>query len=163
MVGAIPAWFDEGLAVIVSEDPRYLLASTESDRCRVDATGSFPIAPMEWTRAAGTDHNLYARAACRVLRWWMNANGGNAAALALVRKVAEGVPFSEIYHDPAEGETPKLGQESPGREMNFVNFRFKRDSDGIALLTLDMPGRSMNVITPEVIGEIETVVDHVAA
>jgi 3-hydroxyacyl-CoA dehydrogenase/enoyl-CoA hydratase/3-hydroxybutyryl-CoA epimerase len=47
--------------------------------------------------------------------------------------------------------------------MNFVNFRFETDSDGIALLTWDMPGRSMNVITPEVIGEIETVVDHVAA
>ncbi|MGA3342303.1 MAG: hypothetical protein ABSD11_17235 [Methylocella sp.] len=101
MVGAIPAWFDEGLAVIVSEDPRYLLASTESDRCRVDATGSFPIAPMAWTRAAGTDHNLYARAACRVLRW-MNANGGKAAALILIKKVAEGVPFSEIYRDPVQ-------------------------------------------------------------
>jgi 3-hydroxyacyl-CoA dehydrogenase/enoyl-CoA hydratase/3-hydroxybutyryl-CoA epimerase len=47
--------------------------------------------------------------------------------------------------------------------MNFVNFRFETDSDGIALLTWDMPGRSMNVITPEVIGEIEAVVDHVAA
>ena len=104
MVGAIPAWFDEGLAVIVSEDPRYLLASTESDRCRVDATGSFPIAPMAWTRAAGTDHSLYARAACRVLRW-MKANGGNAAALALIKKVAEGVPFSEIYYDPDEGKS----------------------------------------------------------
>ncbi|MGA3339803.1 MAG: 3-hydroxyacyl-CoA dehydrogenase NAD-binding domain-containing protein [Methylocella sp.] len=47
--------------------------------------------------------------------------------------------------------------------MNFVNFRFETDSDGIALLTWDMPGRSMNVITPEVIGEIEAIVDHVAA
>ncbi len=47
--------------------------------------------------------------------------------------------------------------------MDFVNFRFETDSDGIALLTWDMPGRSMNVITPEVIGEIEAVVDHVAA
>ena len=47
--------------------------------------------------------------------------------------------------------------------MNLAHFRFKTDSDGIALLTWNMPGRSMNVITPEVIGEIETVVDHVAA
>ena len=101
VLGAIPAWFDEGLAVIISNDPRYLLASTESDRCRIKPTGSLPIAPMEWTRAAGTDHNLYARAACRVLRW-MKANGGNAAALTLVQKVAKGVPFSEIYYDPAE-------------------------------------------------------------
>ena len=47
--------------------------------------------------------------------------------------------------------------------MNFVNFRFETDSEGIALLTWDMPGRSMNVITPEVISEIEAIVDHVAA
>ena len=47
--------------------------------------------------------------------------------------------------------------------MNFVNFRFETDSDGIALLTWNMPGRSMDVITPEVIGEIETLVDDVAA
>jgi 3-hydroxyacyl-CoA dehydrogenase / enoyl-CoA hydratase / 3-hydroxybutyryl-CoA epimerase len=47
--------------------------------------------------------------------------------------------------------------------MNLAHFRFETDSDGIPLLTWDIPGRSMNVITPEVIGEIETVVDHVAA
>ena len=47
--------------------------------------------------------------------------------------------------------------------MNLKNFRFETGSDGIALLTWDMPGRSMNVITPEVIGELESVVDHVAS
>ena len=99
MLGSIPARFDEGLAVIVSDDPRYLLASTENDRCRVEPNGDLPTSKMEWTRAAGTDHNLYARASCRVLRW-MRANGGKAAALLLLQEVADGVPFSEIYHDP---------------------------------------------------------------
>jgi 3-hydroxyacyl-CoA dehydrogenase/enoyl-CoA hydratase/3-hydroxybutyryl-CoA epimerase len=47
--------------------------------------------------------------------------------------------------------------------MNLTNFRFETGSDGIALLTWDMPGRSMNVITPEVIGELEAVTGHVAA
>ncbi|MGH6840552.1 MAG: enoyl-CoA hydratase-related protein, partial [Methylocella sp.] len=47
--------------------------------------------------------------------------------------------------------------------MNFTNFRFETDSDGIALLTWDMAGRSMNVITPNVIDEIEQVIEHVAA
>ena len=47
--------------------------------------------------------------------------------------------------------------------MNLTNFRFETDSDSIALLTWDMPGRSMNVITPEVINELEMVIDHVAA
>ena len=47
--------------------------------------------------------------------------------------------------------------------MNLVNFRFETDSDGIALLTWDMQGRSMNVITPQVIEELESAVNHVAA
>jgi len=47
--------------------------------------------------------------------------------------------------------------------MQLQNFRFETDNDGIALLTWDMPGRSMNVITAEVIDELEKTVDHVAA
>jgi 3-hydroxyacyl-CoA dehydrogenase/enoyl-CoA hydratase/3-hydroxybutyryl-CoA epimerase len=47
--------------------------------------------------------------------------------------------------------------------MNLQNFRFEADETGIALLTWDMPGRSMNVITEAVMDELEQVVDHVAA
>jgi 3-hydroxyacyl-CoA dehydrogenase / enoyl-CoA hydratase / 3-hydroxybutyryl-CoA epimerase len=47
--------------------------------------------------------------------------------------------------------------------MNLTNFRFETGSDGIALLTWDMPERSMNVITPQVIDELEQITDHVAA
>ena len=104
ILGSIPAWFDEGLAVIVSDDPRFLLASTVSDRCRIEPTEDLPVGKMEWTRAAGTDQNLYAHAACRVLRW-MKATGGYTAAVVLIQKVAEGVPFSEIYHVPAQGKS----------------------------------------------------------
>ena len=32
--------------------------------------------------------------------------------------------------------------------MNLDNFRFEIDADGVALVTWDMPGRSMNVLTP---------------
>ena len=38
--------------------------------------------------------------------------------------------------------------------MNLTNFRFETDADGIALVTWDMPGRSMNVINNEVVGEL---------
>jgi 3-hydroxyacyl-CoA dehydrogenase / enoyl-CoA hydratase / 3-hydroxybutyryl-CoA epimerase len=44
---------------------------------------------------------------------------------------------------------------------NFTNFRFDVDGDGIALATWDMPGRSMNVITPEVVQELSAIVDTV--
>jgi 3-hydroxyacyl-CoA dehydrogenase/enoyl-CoA hydratase/3-hydroxybutyryl-CoA epimerase len=44
---------------------------------------------------------------------------------------------------------------------NFTNFRFETDADGIALATWDMPGRSMNVITPDVMGELEQIIETV--
>ncbi len=47
--------------------------------------------------------------------------------------------------------------------MDLVNFRFETDADGIALLTWDMAGRSMNVITEAVMGELDGVIDHVAS
>ncbi|MBS7696722.1 MULTISPECIES: 3-hydroxyacyl-CoA dehydrogenase NAD-binding domain-containing protein [unclassified Chelatococcus] len=47
--------------------------------------------------------------------------------------------------------------------MNLVNFRFEIDTDGIALATWDMPDRSMNVITTEVMDELTLIVDGVAA
>jgi 3-hydroxyacyl-CoA dehydrogenase / enoyl-CoA hydratase / 3-hydroxybutyryl-CoA epimerase len=47
--------------------------------------------------------------------------------------------------------------------MNLTQFRFETDADGIALATWDMPGRSMNVITPEVMAELSQIVEKVAA
>ncbi|MCE4225723.1 3-hydroxyacyl-CoA dehydrogenase [Methylobacterium sp. C25] len=45
----------------------------------------------------------------------------------------------------------------------YTNFRLETDADGIALATWDMPGRSMNVITMEVMDELERIVETVAA
>jgi 3-hydroxyacyl-CoA dehydrogenase / enoyl-CoA hydratase / 3-hydroxybutyryl-CoA epimerase len=45
--------------------------------------------------------------------------------------------------------------------MNLVNFRFETDADGVALVTWDSPGRSMNVLTPEVIAEMASFVDTI--
>ncbi len=47
--------------------------------------------------------------------------------------------------------------------MPFNNFTVETDTDGIALVTWDMPGNSMNVFTMEVMDEIETIVEDVAA
>ena len=46
--------------------------------------------------------------------------------------------------------------------MNLTNFRFETDADGITVATWDMPGRSMNVITPQVMEELNQIVDKVA-
>ena len=45
--------------------------------------------------------------------------------------------------------------------MNLANFRFDADADGMALITWDMPGRSMNVLTQEVVAEMATIVDAI--
>ena len=47
--------------------------------------------------------------------------------------------------------------------MNLTNFRFETDADGIALVSWDMPGRSMNVINAEVVGELGQIVDKIAS
>ncbi len=43
------------------------------------------------------------------------------------------------------------------------NFKFEVDADGIALITWDMPGRSMNVIDMDVIAELGAIVEKVAS
>ncbi|BAT59929.1 fatty acid oxidation complex subunit alpha [Variibacter gotjawalensis] len=46
---------------------------------------------------------------------------------------------------------------------NYTNFKVETDADGIALITWDMPGRSMNVIDEKVMQELAAIVDQVAA
>ncbi len=45
--------------------------------------------------------------------------------------------------------------------MTYKNFTVETDSDGIALVTWDMPGKSMNVIDLSVIEEFEQILDTV--
>ena len=47
--------------------------------------------------------------------------------------------------------------------MTYVNFKLDIDADGIALVTWDAPGRSMNVIDLKVIEELSAIVEKVAA
>jgi 3-hydroxyacyl-CoA dehydrogenase/enoyl-CoA hydratase/3-hydroxybutyryl-CoA epimerase len=47
--------------------------------------------------------------------------------------------------------------------MSLTHFRIETDSDGIALITWDSPGRSMNVLNQDVIEEISKFVDIVVA
>ncbi|RUZ68436.1 3-hydroxyacyl-CoA dehydrogenase NAD-binding domain-containing protein [Mesorhizobium sp. M7A.F.Ca.US.007.01.1.1] len=46
--------------------------------------------------------------------------------------------------------------------MSYTNFALDTDADGIALVTWDMPGRSMNVFTEEAMRELNAIVDKVA-
>jgi 3-hydroxyacyl-CoA dehydrogenase / enoyl-CoA hydratase / 3-hydroxybutyryl-CoA epimerase len=47
--------------------------------------------------------------------------------------------------------------------MTYKNFTIETDADGIALVTWDMPDKSMNVFTVEVMDEIEKILDQSVA
>ncbi|RUU47290.1 3-hydroxyacyl-CoA dehydrogenase [Mesorhizobium sp. M6A.T.Ce.TU.002.03.1.1] len=47
--------------------------------------------------------------------------------------------------------------------MSYTNFTLDIDADGIALITWDMPDRSMNVFTEEAMLELNAIVDKVAS
>ncbi|ACL55403.1 hypothetical protein [Methylobacterium nodulans] len=93
----MPAWFDEGVAVLVSNDPRDLLPEgTAVSRCRVEPGGPLPADGRDWRHSGAVDNTIYARAACRVLRW-TEANGGASAVGRLVEAMAKGRRFPDLY------------------------------------------------------------------
>ena len=47
--------------------------------------------------------------------------------------------------------------------MNTETIRFELDADGIALLTLDVPGQTMNVVTPQLIADLSALVEKIAS
>ncbi|MFO1149489.1 MAG: 3-hydroxyacyl-CoA dehydrogenase NAD-binding domain-containing protein [Alsobacter sp.] len=47
--------------------------------------------------------------------------------------------------------------------MELQTFRFAVDADGVALATWDVPGRSMNIITPQVMAELDAIIDRVVS
>ena len=79
----LPAWADEGLAVLVSDDPRYLAPGTGADRCRKTPRPDLPETAGDWLRLAAQERDIYAEAACAMLRW-MAENGGWAGVWAVV-------------------------------------------------------------------------------
>jgi hypothetical protein len=90
----IPQWFDEGVAVIVSDDPRYR-ASETADECAKAATGDLPALREAWIND-GRHDRLYSAAAQRI-GCWMSTHGGPKAVVGLVDKVAHGMLFDAVY------------------------------------------------------------------
>jgi hypothetical protein len=90
--GAIPRWFDEGLAANISDDPRYLAPGQGSARCRVHTDDPLPEARRDGL--AHANEALYAAAACRVSEW-LAAHGGAAGIRQLTERIARGEPFTD--------------------------------------------------------------------
>ncbi|CDX17645.1 conserved hypothetical protein [Mesorhizobium sp. ORS 3324] len=90
----VPQWFDEGVAVLVSDDSRYL-RPTSSDRCLVEPDGALPTTRSAWIESAAST-SLYAKAACRVSRW-IAAHGGSPAVTRLLESIVAGQSFEMAY------------------------------------------------------------------
>ena len=90
ITGTLPAWFNEGLAVVVSWDKRYITSMSASQpKCSLDTSRNLPASPFRWLRQAGKDRQLYQRAACRVLQW-MQRHGGKAGVLMAISRLSAG-------------------------------------------------------------------------
>ena len=98
-IGSVPAWFDEGMAVLVSDDPQYLApARPGRDRCAAGPQADMPSDPVDWrARLAENGNLLYAGAACQV-DLWMIRQGGPAAVPPFLAKLHDGQAFDSLYH-----------------------------------------------------------------
>ena len=91
----VPKWFDEGVAVVASDDRRYLKPPSDPDRCMIAPNGNLPDSHAAWIENAQSK-NLYAIAACRVSNW-TQAHGGAFAISNLLDAVSKGIPFDSVY------------------------------------------------------------------
>ncbi|MGW4947336.1 hypothetical protein ACWEOZ_37780 [Actinoplanes sp. NPDC004185] len=87
----VPRWFHEGLAVLVSDDPRYLTAKPPGERCPIDHDRA--LAAVRAGAAPSTD--FYRDSACVVDRW-VAAHGGAGAVLDLIRRLRAGESFAAV-------------------------------------------------------------------
>lgn len=91
---SVPQWFDEGLAVFVSDDPRYLAPASSSDRCRSEPDGDLPASRAAWIETAQSA-DLYAKAACKVAKW-ISSHGGPEGVRRLAAGIADGGAFDVL-------------------------------------------------------------------
>lgn len=91
---AVPQWFDEGLAVLVSDDPRYLAPASQPDRCLSEPDGDLPTSRSAWIESA-QNANLYAKAACKVSRWF-GSHRGSAGVGRFIVGISEGATFEKL-------------------------------------------------------------------
>lgn len=93
----VPAWFNEGLAAYISNDPRYVGQPRTVKPCVVELTSvPLPVSEREWVQAPDITA-VYAEAACRVGRWLIGHGNSSLAVLNLVAKVRAGTAFDEAF------------------------------------------------------------------
>jgi hypothetical protein len=96
-MGAVPEWFEQGLAVVVADDPLYIKPPTHADRCLAGSFPDMPATPSEWQDELQQEGDvLYAQSACQTVMW-VGSHGGSSAVTALLTKVASGTTFQDAF------------------------------------------------------------------
>jgi hypothetical protein len=89
-------WFDEGLAVLVAEDARYLLPASGGDRCMLPHADALAVTSGDFRQhSAGGNDAPYRSAACVVSRW-ADGHGGPAGVRELITRLAAGERFGDL-------------------------------------------------------------------
>jgi hypothetical protein len=88
----VPRWFDEGLAVVVSNDRRYL-GPPGPDRCRLPYDQAVTITTEDWRTVGADGDDLRDLEAACVVNRWLSRNGGSPAVLDLITRLRAGRPF----------------------------------------------------------------------
>ena len=95
-MGAVPMWFDEGVAVVVADDPAYILPPGHGERCKAGSFPDMPATPSDWQQELQQEGDvLYAQSACKTVMW-MDQNGGPQAVTGLLDKLAQGQDFATL-------------------------------------------------------------------
>ncbi|MFI5839283.1 hypothetical protein ACIA8K_06150 [Catenuloplanes sp. NPDC051500] len=92
---SVPQWFDEGLAVVLSDDPRYLAPATAPNRCLLPLSEALPLTTQPWNLDTAAASNAYPKAACLVSHW-LAASGSPPAIPTLIAALHSGTPFSTV-------------------------------------------------------------------
>ncbi|MDH3702616.1 MAG: hypothetical protein OEU46_15010 [Alphaproteobacteria bacterium] len=99
----LPAWFDEGLAVLVSDDPRYLGPPAPTDMSGNDVRQL--VSPGQWLAASGKQgRGTYASAYREVKAWYDRA--GRTGLDDLIQKLREGQRFEDAFKAAVPNSSP---------------------------------------------------------
>ncbi|WP_203835997.1 hypothetical protein [Winogradskya humida] len=95
---SVPDWFDEGLAVLVSQDPRYLAPVGTPERCLMPYELALPVVDADWFSSTRHGNDLpYRQAACVVSRW-ARGHGNGTGVADLASRLAQGSKFGEVVN-----------------------------------------------------------------
>ena len=91
----IPVWFDEGLAVLASNDPRYTGPEGSEDLSAEQIQEI--VSPQQWRQAIRQGKKVYAPA-YRIVKIWYD-KAGRKGVQELILRVKDGETFKKVYEE----------------------------------------------------------------